>query len=218
MAEDRAATFSSCCADMNELAPRTNPPQTLHDISIAQITVQSVAHHSCTLVTMAQLLRQSRKLTQPLSSISCCATHHHQHTSSLQQHTLYHTSAARLGGAHPIPGPFSQGGQPGVIAEIDQQAAGKEYEEIEAAKHGEKRFAEGPLIGPFGTLKNPSIVLSALDHRIVGCIGGAGYAHRLLWFVLNKGKKHVCKECGQVFKLETADSDDVDAQTHTHAH
>jgi len=114
-----------------------------------------------------------------------------------------------------IPGPFSPGGRDNELPEIDQQAVGKEYEEIEAAKEGIQRFESGPLIGPFGTLKSPAVVLSAHTSRIVGCVGGGGYPHRLLWFTLRKGKKHVCRECGQVFSLQEATSGDVHGQTST---
>jgi len=167
---------------------------------------------------MSLLLRVSKHvnrttLFRPLASksttITCCQYHH-------QHHHQLHTTVTSYGDPEVIPGPFSPGGKAGKIAEVDDQAAGKEYEELQAAKDNEERFAEGPLVGPFGTIKEPAIVLSSLDHRIVGCIGGAGYAHRLLWFVLRQGKKHACKECGQIFQLQTADAEDVDRQTHTH--
>ena len=34
-------------------------------------------------------------------------------------------------------------------------------------------------------------------------MGGGNYAHRLQWFNLKEGKKHICSHCGQVFKLVT---------------
>lgn len=68
------------------------------------------------------------------------------------------------------------------------------------------------FVGPFGTMKSPAIILSGLKSRIVGCVGGGGYPHRLLWFDLKKGKKHVCRECGQVYQLQNANEFEVDTQ------
>lgn len=56
-------------------------------------------------------------------------------------------------------------------------------------------------LGPFGTIERPALIFSGLDSRIVGCVGGRDVKHRLLWFNLKIGKKHMCQECGQVFKL-----------------
>lgn len=114
--------------------------------------------------------------------------------------------------------PLSPGGPDGVIPDINQQAVGKEYEELLAAEQGIQRFEQGPLLGPFGTLQSPAIVFSAFKSRIVGCVGGGGYPHRLLWFELKAGKKHVCRECGQAFKLQNQAESEVNTQTSSHAH
>lgn len=62
-------------------------------------------------------------------------------------------------------------------------------------------FPNFPTVSPFGTLQHPALIFSSHSQRIVGCIGGENLKHRLLWFQLKEGKKHVCSECGQVFKL-----------------
>ena len=56
---------------------------------------------------------------------------------------------------------------------------------------------------PFGTLERPALIYSGQKSRIVGCIGGGNYTHRLQWFQLKEGPKHVCSHCGQVFQLVT---------------
>jgi len=58
--------------------------------------------------------------------------------------------------------------------------------------------------GPFGTMEKPAIIYSEFESRIVGCEGGDGLPHHLQWFVLRKGKKNVCQDCGQVFWLQFA--------------
>lgn len=62
-------------------------------------------------------------------------------------------------------------------------------------------FPDSPAISPYGTIKSPALIYSGNNSRIVGCIGGGVVKHRLLWFELKVGPKHVCSECGQVFKL-----------------
>ena len=93
---------------------------------------------------------------------------------------------------------------------------GRQYE---AALLG--NFPDSPAVQPFGTLKRPAMIYSGHKSRIVGCIGGGQYTHRLQWFQLKEGKKHVCSHCGQVFKLVTDNNyhevkDLVDARTREH--
>jgi len=102
--------------------------------------------------------------------------------------------------------PQTPGAKPGDQPSVFDQGVGKDWEEATLAKEGIDRFERGPIIAPFGTISSPAIVWSAFDQRIVGCIGGAGHTHRLFWFNLKLGKKHVCKECGQVFKLQSVES------------
>ena len=62
-------------------------------------------------------------------------------------------------------------------------------------------FPDAPTVQPFGTMARPSVIYSGKKKRIVGCLGGGQYAHRLQWFQLKEGRKHVCSQCGQVFLL-----------------
>eukprot|EP00455_Lapot_gusevi_P005224 TRINITY_DN121_c0_g1_i6.p1 TRINITY_DN121_c0_g1~~TRINITY_DN121_c0_g1_i6.p1 ORF type:complete len:170 (+),score=65.14 TRINITY_DN121_c0_g1_i6:79-588(+) len=65
-----------------------------------------------------------------------------------------------------------------------------------------------PIIGPFGTRKRPVLIASEFDSRSVVCAGGnqneVGFnaPHEPAFLLLkDDGKKHVCDQCGQVFKL-----------------
>lgn len=64
-------------------------------------------------------------------------------------------------------------------------------------------FNDQPALGPFGTIAAPVRIYSSFHSRYVGCKGGDQLKHRLLWFELKQGPKHVCTECGQVFQLVT---------------
>lgn len=79
---------------------------------------------------------------------------------------------------------------------IDAALAGRQFE---VAVLG--NFPDSPSVSAFGTLKHPALIYSGFPQRIVGCVGGENLKHRLLWFQLKEGKKHICSECGQVFKL-----------------
>jgi len=73
-------------------------------------------------------------------------------------------------------------------------------------------FNDQPAVGPFGTLKKPVLIFSAFKSRAVGCKGSSAVPHRLMWFELVEGPKHVCPDCAQVFKLITPDNyDEADA-------
>ncbi len=62
-------------------------------------------------------------------------------------------------------------------------------------------FPQVEPLGPFGSLEAPTVVHSVNSERVVGCTGGNGVPHHILWFNLKVGPKHVCQECGQVFLL-----------------
>jgi len=116
--------------------------------------------------------------------------------------------------------PQSSGAKTGQMPSNEQQAVGKEYEEMMEARKGLERFESGGLTGPFGTMDKPVIVYTGNPSRVVGCVGGGGYAHRLLWFELKHGKKHVCRECGQVFKLAPVEEQEAKlagSSSHSHA-
>jgi len=77
------------------------------------------------------------------------------------------------------------------------------------------KLDQAVLKGDFGTAKNPVIVPSVFDSRIVGCVGGGGYEHELLWHEIKVGSKPtVCFECGQYFVLDKY----VDTRPQPYAH
>lgn len=93
------------------------------------------------------------------------------------------------------------------IAVNDEQATGREKEEIEASSKGEKRFSVDPILSHFGTISNPVQVKSGMNSRVIGCTGGregTDKYHDVLWFNLEKGMPHMCSCCGQVFELVDA--------------
>lgn len=55
-------------------------------------------------------------------------------------------------------------------------------------------FNDLPALGPFGTIAAPVRIYSSFHSRYVGCKGGDDLKHRLLWFELKQGPKHVCTE------------------------
>lgn len=62
-------------------------------------------------------------------------------------------------------------------------------------------WRDGEMFSPFGTLSNPVKVYSQFSHRIVGCRGGNGKAHEIVWINLGTKYKTMCPECGQMFML-----------------
>lgn len=56
------------------------------------------------------------------------------------------------------------------------------------------------FVGPFGTVKNPVLVPSVADSRVVGCTGGTGdEEHLALYFHCRAGFLYRCAECDQIF-------------------
>jgi len=62
-------------------------------------------------------------------------------------------------------------------------------------------WRDGEMYSPFGTLSNPVKVYSQFSHRIVGCRGGNGKAHEIVWINLGNKYKTMCPECGQMYML-----------------
>lgn len=79
-------------------------------------------------------------------------------------------------------------------------------QELFFASMGKERYNREPLVDAFGTLEAPCVVPSAFNSRIVGCPGGDGSQHDLLWFDLIEGVKHCCPQCGQIFQLAQFDT------------
>jgi hypothetical protein len=65
------------------------------------------------------------------------------------------------------------------------------------------------LIGPPGTVEEPTMVFSPKPYRIVGCVGTLEDPHQLGWFSMEGYLKHMCPQCGQVFQL-TNNPDECD--------
>ncbi|CAN8070059.1 unnamed protein product, partial [Agarophyton chilense] len=108
--------------------------------------------------------------------------------------------AAKSGDAAPSLVAEVKPGSSGEIPSIIDQATGLERAEIDHPdlfKHNEV------LRGAFGTQDNPVKIQSAYHSRIVGCTGKATPDdHDLVWLLVEKHEKAVCKECEQVFELD----------------
>lgn len=65
------------------------------------------------------------------------------------------------------------------------------------------------LIGPAGTIEDPTMVFTPKPYRIVGCVGTLDNPHPLNWFSMEGYIKHLCPDCGQIFQL-TNNPDDCD--------
>eukprot|EP00463_Aulacantha_scolymantha_P004989 TRINITY_DN6206_c0_g1_i1.p1 TRINITY_DN6206_c0_g1~~TRINITY_DN6206_c0_g1_i1.p1 ORF type:complete len:104 (+),score=15.86 TRINITY_DN6206_c0_g1_i1:40-312(+) len=57
------------------------------------------------------------------------------------------------------------------------------------------------MYAAFGTLSDPVKIYSQFSHRIVGCTGGNGRSHQIVWINLGNQYKTLCPECGQVYML-----------------
>jgi hypothetical protein len=90
----------------------------------------------------------------------------------------------------------------------DNYMRGRQLAEFEREHEleGVAGFNDQPAEGDFGTMAKPVRIYSAFHSRIVGCKGGDHNQHRMFWFELKEGPKHVCTECGQAFKLVTPTS------------
>ncbi|KAA8521529.1 hypothetical protein F0562_012202 [Nyssa sinensis] len=86
------------------------------------------------------------------------------------------------------------------VEDIMPIATGHEREELEGRNILEMNYP----VGPFGTKETPAIVNSFYDKRIVGCPGGEGDEHHVVWFWLEKGRPHSCPVCSQYFMLEVS--------------
>jgi hypothetical protein len=78
-------------------------------------------------------------------------------------------------------------------------------------------WRDGEMYSPFGTLSNPVKVYSQFSHRIVGCRGGNGRPHEIVWVNLGNKYKTMCPECGQMFMLVNYQPDE-DEQPHERLH
>eukprot|EP00745_Piridium_sociabile_P044720 TRINITY_DN94927_c0_g1_i2.p1 TRINITY_DN94927_c0_g1~~TRINITY_DN94927_c0_g1_i2.p1 ORF type:complete len:191 (-),score=4.95 TRINITY_DN94927_c0_g1_i2:326-898(-) len=59
-----------------------------------------------------------------------------------------------------------------------------------------------PMIGPFGTVENPTLIPAIHSQRPVACTGGTGdNEHMPMWFWCREGFLYRCGECDQIFML-----------------
>lgn len=112
---------------------------------------------------------------------------------------------AKAGPGTPIIGPgyTDDGGKIDRIPTEYEQVTGIERLEFLAKLADRNIFLDEPLkVDHYGTMKNPIMVPSIYDERIVGCTGYPKYSHSPLWIKAKKESPGRCFECGQVFKLE----------------
>ncbi|KIM33159.1 hypothetical protein M408DRAFT_19501 [Serendipita vermifera MAFF 305830] len=95
------------------------------------------------------------------------------------------------------------GAKPGEVPTDFQQATGLERLQLLGNMEGIDVFNTGPLyMSKMGTLKEPVMVPSYSEERIVGCSGWPVESHDMIWITTNNHKEHHrCPECGNVFKM-----------------
>jgi len=125
---------------------------------------------------------------------------------------IYPTFSWRVfSSGHREPGAVSPGGTDGHIPMDLDQSAGIKYEETVLRHKGLRRHNDGPIVGPFGTVSQPTLISSTMSSRFVGCTGGEGHkSHEILWMNLKAGPKHACSQCGQIFLLVSGHDHDND--------
>jgi len=88
-----------------------------------------------------------------------------------------------------------------TVPDMNDQGVGRAYQDFVAAKTGQAEFFTEPVFNKFGTFEEPVFVPSAHESRVVGCNGGNGFPHDLVFFELTEGPKHMCELCGQFFQM-----------------
>ncbi|KAJ1987921.1 Cytochrome c oxidase subunit 4 [Dimargaris cristalligena] len=95
------------------------------------------------------------------------------------------------------------GAKPGSVPTDLDQSAGLERAERLAQLEGREFFQMKPIpMTHMGTRKNPIIIDSVDENRIVGCSGYPAESHDMLW--INVERSHEvdrCNKCGCVFKM-----------------
>lgn len=71
-------------------------------------------------------------------------------------------------------------------------------------------WRDGEMYSPFGTLSKPVQIYSQFSHRIVGCRGGNGTPHEVVWINLGSKYKTMCPECGQMFMLVNFSPEEIE--------
>ncbi|KAJ7903498.1 cytochrome c oxidase subunit VB-domain-containing protein [Mycena olivaceomarginata] len=126
-------------------------------------------------------------------------------------------------GAKP-PSIFGPGGKTGEVPTDFEQATGLERFEMLGDMMGIDVFDETPLDSSrVGTKKDPIMVLSYDNHRIVGCTGSPADSHDIVWIDVPHDRQRFCTECGSVYALdyqwqgvEGAEAEAHSAEAHHH--
>eukprot|EP00160_Parvularia_atlantis_P014202 Unigene3393_Nuclearia_a/m.10400 Unigene3393_Nuclearia_a/g.10400 ORF Unigene3393_Nuclearia_a/g.10400 Unigene3393_Nuclearia_a/m.10400 type:complete len:166 (-) Unigene3393_Nuclearia_a:37-534(-) len=138
-------------------------------------------------------------LATPLLRRALATGHGHGHGTPAASAS---SSPAKTGDALPEEPP---GAPPGAMPSNLEQATGREREEYLAALKGFNLFEEQPKVAKhFGTKKNPVVVFTHFDERVVGCQGPCPFEHEAgwgLWWNMKVNTDKRCPECGQYFQL-----------------
>ncbi|KAH8822999.1 cytochrome c oxidase polypeptide IV [Flagelloscypha sp. PMI_526] len=116
----------------------------------------------------------------------------------------------------PPPTPiFGPGAKDGTVPTDFEQATGLERLQMLGELEGFDIFDMSPLDSSrTGTLKDPILVPSWADDRILGCTGSPADSHDTLWFHLYKDGVSRCEECGSVYKMDYL----MEGEEPAHAH
>ncbi|KAF7374869.1 hypothetical protein MSAN_00373000 [Mycena sanguinolenta] len=105
-------------------------------------------------------------------------------------------------GAKP-PSIFGPGGKAGEVPTDFEQATGLERFEMLGEIMGIDVFDETPLDSSrVGTKKDPIMVLSYDNHRVIGCTGSPADSHDIVWIDVPHDRQRFCTECGSVYALD----------------
>ncbi|KAK7033149.1 cytochrome c oxidase subunit VB-domain-containing protein [Favolaschia claudopus] len=105
-------------------------------------------------------------------------------------------------GAKP-PSIFGTGGKAGEVPTDFEQATGLERFELIGEMQGIDVFDETPLDSSrIGTKKDPIMVLSYDNHRVIGCTGSPSDSHDIVWIDVPHDRQRFCTECGSVYALD----------------
>ncbi|KAI8873237.1 cytochrome c oxidase, partial [Ramicandelaber brevisporus] len=94
------------------------------------------------------------------------------------------------------------------------QATGLERYEMMAELEGRKPWDIDPIVpAKIGTAKEPIVVESVDDFRLIGCSGFPAESHDLIWIRVQQQKDvDRCPECGCAFQLKYV------GEEHAHHH
>ncbi|THV07400.1 cytochrome c oxidase polypeptide IV [Dendrothele bispora CBS 962.96] len=126
-------------------------------------------------------------------------------TSSLKPATRAFSASSRKASGHGPPAPqiFGPGTKDGEVPGAHEQTTGLERLQYLGELEQVPVFDTAPLDSSrIGTKKDPILVPSAAEERVVGCTGSPADSHDVLWFPLTRDKQHRCLECGSVYQMD----------------